>query len=102
MSKNMNQQKENVLLSIISEDRLKIIVESAVEKVMLKLTKEDVLSDEFLDTKQICEMLKISKSTVCNWRNSGKLIARKIGHRILFKREDVKINELRPEHREVI
>ena len=98
----MNQQKENVLLSIISEDRLKIIVESAVEKVMLKLTKEDVPPDEYLTSLELGKWLKVSPSTIVNWRKSGKLIAEKIGGRILFKREDVKINELRPEHREVI
>ena len=94
----MNQQKENVLLSLIGEDQLKNIVEDVVRKVMLELKEGAPEVDEFLTSEQVCKMLHISKSTIVNWRSSGKLKSHKIGSRILFKREEVlaKINELRP------
>ena len=98
----MNQQteinKENVLLSLIGEDRLKSIVETAVKKIMLELKEDAPQIDEWLTSEQVCKLLHISKSSVVNWRRSGKLESHKIGSRILFKREQVlaKINELRP------
>ncbi len=98
MNQSIENNKESVLLSIIGESELRILIEDAVKKVMLEL-KEDVPKiDEWLTTEQVCKLLHISKSSVVNWRRSGKLKPHKIGGRILFKREQViaKINELRP------
>ena len=90
--------KENVLLSLIGEEQLKSIVESAVRKIMLELKEDAPEVDEWLTSDQVCKLLHVSKSTIVNWRSSGKLISHKISNRILFKREDVlsKISELRP------
>ena len=90
--------KENVLLSLIGADELKSIVEAAIRKIMLEL-KEDVPEvDEYLTTRQLAKLLHVSIGTIVNWRGSGKLKSHKIGNRILFKREDIltKIKELRP------
>lgn len=101
---NQSTEKENVLLLMITEDHLKSIIESSIKKIMLEL-KEDVPKiDEYLNQKETCQLLKISLSTLNNWRAAGKLKFFKIENRILIKREDIisKINELRPLHRKVI
>ncbi len=90
--------KENVLLSLIGADELKSIVEAAIRKIMLELREPVHEVDEFLTTEQVCKLLKVSRSTIINWRAAGKLESHKIGNRILFKREEIlsKIKELRP------
>ena len=90
--------KENVLLSLIGEEQLKSIVEAAIRKIMLELKEDAPVLDEWLTTDEVCKLLKVCKSTVSNWRNSGKLESHKINGRVLFQREQViaKIKELRP------
>ena len=87
MNQSTERNEENVLLSVIGEDRLRSIVESAVRKIMLELKEEAPQVDEWLTSDQVCQLLHVSKSTVVNWRASGKLKSHKIGSRILFKRE---------------
>lgn len=93
----MNQQKENVLLSIISEDQLTNIVESAVRKIMLEL-KEDVPEvDEWLTSAQVCAMFHISKSTLVNYRKRNEITSHKLQGRLLFNHTEIlsKIKKLR-------
>ena len=44
---------------------------------------------EWLTTKEVCEELKVSESTVYRWVSEGKLRGYKIGGLRRFKREDV-------------
>ena len=98
MNTSNENNNESVLLSLIGEEQLKSIVESAVRKIMLELKEDAPEVDEWLTSDQVCRLLHVSKSTIVNWRSAGKLKSHKIGSRILFKREQVlaKINELRP------
>ena len=98
MHKSIEDNKGSQLLSLIGADELKSIVEAAIRKIMLELKEDTPVLDEWLTTKQVCKKLHVSKSTIVNWRNSGKLKSHKIGNRILFKREQIlaKIKELRP------
>lgn len=89
--------KENVLLSLIGESDLRVIIEDCVRKVMSEQKKDAPEIDEWLTSEQVCNMLHISKSTVVNWRSSGKLKSHKIGNRILFNHTEIlsKIKKLR-------
>jgi len=83
---------------------LKGIVVDVVRKIMLELKDQDAPEvDEFLTQRETCQLLKISLSTLNNWRSLGKLKFSKIENRILIKREDIisKVSEMRPQHREV-
>ena len=97
MHKSIEDNKGSQLLLLIGADELKSIVEDAVRKVMLELKEDAPQIDEFLTSRQLCSMLHVSISTIVNWRKAGKLKPRKIGGRILFRREDIltKIDELR-------
>ena len=101
----MNQLIENnKLLLMISENQLTSIIENAVKKAMVELSiKDDAPPDEWLTSPELGKWLKISPSTIVNWRRNGKIKAHKINGRVLFKRTQVlkKINELRTQHREV-
>jgi len=81
--------KENQLLLMITEDHLKSIIESSIKKIMLELREDAPEVDEWLTSKQVCKMLHVSKSTLVNWRSSGKLISHKLGSRLYFKREEI-------------
>ena len=96
---NIDEDKKDCqLLLMISENDLKVIIEDSFRKIMLELSTKEDPPDEFLTSKQVCKLLKISLSTINNWRSSGKLKAHKLGNRILFRREEIltKIAELRP------
>jgi len=90
----------NVLVSILSEDQLRNLIEDVLRKVLPELKEKESATqlDEFLTSIQVCNLLHVSKSTIVNWRSAGKLKSHKIGNRILFKREQVlaRIKELRP------
>ncbi len=93
----MNQQKENVLLSVIGENDLKVIIEDAFRKIMLEL-KEDIPEvDEWLTSEQVCQMLHISKSTLVNYRKRNVIASHKIEGKLLFRAEEIlaKINKIK-------
>ncbi|MCH7724462.1 MAG: helix-turn-helix domain-containing protein [Bacteroidetes bacterium] len=95
----MNQQKENVLLSVIGENDLKVIIEDAVRKIMLEL-KENTSEgevDEWLTSQQVCKLLHISKSTLVNYRKKNLITSHKLEGRLLFSHTEIlsKIKKLR-------
>ena len=52
---------------------------------------------KWLDNQDVCEILKISKRTLQTYRDNGTLPYSQIGHKMLYKPEDVKliINKLK-------
>lgn len=45
---------------------------------------------EWLDNQDVCEILCISKRTLQTYRDNGTLAFSQIGHKMYYKREDVK------------
>ena len=92
-------ENKSLLVSVVNEDQLKSIVENAVRKIMLEIKEKESASqlDEYLTQGELAKLLKVSLSTINNWKLAGKLKFHKIGARVLFKREDVlaKIAEIR-------
>jgi len=83
-------KKDSKLFALNFNKELLIgIVKNAVREVMAELKEPAHQEDEWLTTKQVCDLLHVSKGTIVNWRNSGKLEFHKAGNRILFQREQV-------------
>ena len=45
--------------------------------------------NEYLTIKEVMDFLKVSRSTIYNWKNSGKLRFYKIGKLVRIKREEL-------------
>lgn len=45
--------------------------------------------DEYLTTKEVMDLLKVSAITIHRWSKAGKLKPFGIGHRVYFKKSDI-------------
>jgi len=64
----------------------------ALEKIDARLetkTKEQPLSEIWLDVSETCQVLKISKRTLQNYRDNGVLPFSQISGKIYFKAADI-------------
>jgi len=95
---NDENKKDGKLFALNFNEELLIgIVKNAVREVMAELKEDTPVLDEWLTTKEVCDLLHVSKGTIFNWRATGKLETHKIGQRILFNREEIlaKINKIK-------
>lgn len=59
-------------------------------KVWRMIENDHKMTDELLNTKQVCEILKINRRTLFNWRIKGKLPFVKLSKRtIRFRKSDI-------------
>ncbi len=89
MNQSTENNKENVLLSLIGEDQLISIVESAVRKIMLELKEPAPEVNKWLTSEQVCQMLHISKSTLVNYRKRNVIASHKLEGKLLFRAEEI-------------
>lgn len=47
------------------------------------------MKDELLTFKEVMDYLKVSRTTIYDWLNAGKIKAYKIGKSVRFKRSDI-------------
>lgn len=66
-------------------------IAAAVKKQLQDWTAEIVAKpiDELMSREEAAEYLRVSISTINNWRRSGKLVAYGLGNRVFFKRSEV-------------
>ncbi|WP_294267699.1 helix-turn-helix domain-containing protein [uncultured Chryseobacterium sp.] len=58
-------------------------------KEQLKSEFQPKQPTEYLTTDEVCDILKITKATLSNWRNDQIITAYGIGARIYFKRSEL-------------
>jgi excisionase family DNA binding protein len=63
-------------------DEIEIKVEKAVSKTLNK--------EEWLDVSEVCDVLKVSKRTLQNYRDTGILGFSKYGGKVYFKAKEIK------------
>lgn len=51
--------------------------------------KNEKSLQKWLDNQDVCQILKISKRTLQNYRDNGTLAYTQIGHKIYYKPEDI-------------
>lgn len=77
---------------ILTPDQLQSFVDSVaqkVESIIKDSQKKQITSKEWLTAKEVCEVLKISYTTLHDWSKKGILKKHKIGDRIRFRHNEV-------------
>lgn len=80
-------------LIVLTSDQLQGMFDSMVQKVesIIKDTqKKEITSKEWLTAKEVCEILKISHTTLHDWSNKGIVKKHQLGvNRIRFRYDEV-------------
>ena len=61
----------------------------AIASNMNQITKENPLTETWLDTLEVCQILKISKRTLQSYRDNGTLPFSQVSGKIYFKASDL-------------
>lgn len=69
----------------MTPENLKVFISEAVSSALAEQKQEK----RYLTRDQVTKMLSISLPTLHAWINEGKIIARKVGRRILFLEEEI-------------
>lgn len=96
----LNTQINLVHVSI--EDMTSImreVVATELQKVkeLISATPKEDDSEKILTREEVCKLLKVSTTTLHNWKNDGVLINHKVGRRVYYMKSDVmaKLNPIR-------
>ena len=74
----------------LSSDELRDLIKDELEKVFDKNSAAlKHPGDEFLSAGETASLLKVTKTTLHNWRKQGILIPIKFGNRILYRLSDL-------------
>lgn len=77
---------------ILTPDQLQSYFDGMVKKVescIKDSQKQQITSKEWLTAKEVCELLKISHTTLHDWSLKGLLKKHKISNRIRFRYDEV-------------
>lgn len=77
---------------VLTTDQLQAYFDSVVKKVESCIKdshKQHVASKEWLTAKEVCDLLKISHTTLHDWSRKGTIKKHKIGNRIRFRHDEV-------------
>lgn len=77
---------------ILTPDQLQSYFDGMVKKVESLIKDSQLLevnSKEWLTAKEVCDLLKISQTTLHDWSMKGLLKKHKIGNRIRFRYDEV-------------
>lgn len=84
--------QETILISL-AYDQLESLIDNAIGKAIkeysTQLQKVEEKQPEFLTRKQTANKLHISLATLDVYVKKGLLESKKIGHRVLFKSDDI-------------
>jgi hypothetical protein len=82
------------VIDLTTEQLIQLIVEALPMSTSPTCEEVKTLQPEFLTRKQASELLSVSFTTLHQWNKDSKLLARKIGGKVFYLREDV-INQLK-------
>ena len=90
--------QKTVLISIEVADLQSIIIDSV--NACLKHHQKNLAtsSDKIFNVGEVCKLLGVSRTTVYEWRRSGKVPSHRIGRRVFFKESE--LLKFRPEELE--
>jgi len=81
-----------VVFTLLSETDLTELIENAVRKVMSEHpsnTANTLNHDELLTRKEASKEFKISLATLDNYRRDGRILPRRLGATVRYKRSDL-------------
>lgn len=70
---------------------IKKVVKSCVPDIVASMLEQQKIDPEldFLSRKEVCEILKVTTTTLHNYKHSGKLIPIKKNGRVYYRKSDV-------------
>ncbi len=77
---------------ILTPDQLQAYFDGMVKKVETCIKdsqKQQITSKEWLTSKEVCELLKISHTTLHDWSKKGVILKHRIGNRIRFRHDEI-------------
>jgi excisionase family DNA binding protein len=81
---------EDIILKQMNAEELEAMIRRIVRSETQALQTPAKEKDEkLLSAKEVCELLRITKPTLHNWKKSDKIPFHRIGHRIYFKKSEV-------------
>lgn len=80
----------NVPLEVMANTIREIVV-SEIQKVkeLISLTPKEDETDKILTREEVCNLLKVSPTTLFNWNNDKILVNYKVGRRVYYNKSDV-------------
>lgn len=84
-------QMENIILSVVPLEAIKIQIAESVRIEMSKLLQPSLVnqSDELLTRKEAAKILGVSLPTILEWTKQGKVKGYRIGSRVRYKKFEI-------------
>lgn len=79
---------ENILMIQISKDELNKVVKDAVSEVLVSSRKLEN-ENKLMNSKQLCQWLGISDSTLSSWKREHRIPFSRMGVKLFFKKSEV-------------
>ena len=68
---------------------MKSLIKSTILEVFREIPLHEKI-DEFLSQKDVCNLFKVSESTLIRWKRAGIIKAKKIGRRVFYSKIEIK------------
>ena len=76
------------MVTVIEQEKFEEIIRK-IDSICERVNIGQSIKNDLLDNEAFCEMMKISKRTAQNWRDSAKVPFSQIGSKIYYLREDI-------------
>ena len=70
-------------------DELADALRPVIRDEVIQALRTTGASREWLTTDEVCELLRVSRSTIHRWRKERMLIAHRLGGKVYFRAEDI-------------
>lgn len=80
---------ENIILTETTKQDLVTEILLGVQSLIKESQEKDLLKNEWLTSKEVLTVLKITPTTLWNYDNSGRTKPQKIGNRKRYKKSDI-------------
>lgn len=85
-----SQDTSTIMYNILRPDQFQsLIYESVISGLQKMLPKETVSDDQLLKIDDVCEIFKVSKTTIHAWKRKGLMPFLRISDKIYFRKTDV-------------
>ncbi|WP_299164233.1 helix-turn-helix domain-containing protein [uncultured Eudoraea sp.] len=84
-----------IILQGVSEKSLVSKITDSINEILTANSEKSNFSEQLLTINEVCDLLKITKTTLWSYTKKGKLQSYGIGNRVLYKRSEVE-NSLTP------
>ncbi|MFZ1513954.1 MAG: helix-turn-helix domain-containing protein [Saprospiraceae bacterium] len=77
---------------VVLQDQIQKLLDDQLQKfisLLKEAQKQETTSKEWLTSKEVCELLKISHTTLHDWSKKGIILKHRIGNRIRFRHDEV-------------